>query len=371
MSPAGALTTLHDFNRDTDGANPTSLIVGQNGDLFGVTMANAGSIFRISTAGAFQTLYTFASEDVGLPEGLTKGFDGNLYAAVSGGGVNNRGAILRITPEGSASVIHSFTASTDGSSPCGVLAQDSAGALYGITRSGGSRSNGTIYKVTPEGVFTVLFNFSGNPMEKTPTGSLVLGADGSIYGVTTEAGNYGTGTVYRFIPGGVLTTIYSFPGPSGAVAKLTRTNEGKIFGTRPRGGTANAGILFQVANGTLTTLYNFTGNMDGGIPGALMEGSDGRLYGSTAAGGGSLNLGTMFAITLPRIAINGLLRQSNGFTLTGIAAPNTNYSVSSTDDLAQTFVARATITTDGDGRFYYFDAVSPSVKQRFYRVSVP
>ena len=71
--------------------------------------------------------------------------DGNLYGTTAQGGVvkngTGQGTLFRITPAGVFSVIHTFTGGSDGAGPTGTLAHDSTGAIYGAT------SAGTVYKV--------------------------------------------------------------------------------------------------------------------------------------------------------------------------------------------------------------------------------
>jgi len=44
---------------------------------------------------------------------------------------------------------------------------------------------------------TILYTFTGAPDGNGPEGNLILNADGSLYGVTAEGGQYNYGTVYR------------------------------------------------------------------------------------------------------------------------------------------------------------------------------
>src|SRR5689334_1527983 len=91
---------------------------------------------------------------------LIQGMDGNFYGSARSGGATGNGTLFKITPEGVFTVLHSFTG-TDGSWPFGPLIQAPDGNLYGITENGGSGYWGTIFKMDTNGVFTNLYQFAG------------------------------------------------------------------------------------------------------------------------------------------------------------------------------------------------------------------
>jgi uncharacterized repeat protein (TIGR03803 family) len=68
---------------------------------------------------------------------------------------------------------------------------------------------------------------------------------------------------------------------------LLQANDGSFYGTTVSGGSSGFGTVFRVAlNGTFTTLYSFTGGIDGAEPyGGLLQTSDGSLYGTALSGG--------------------------------------------------------------------------------------
>ena len=84
------------------------------------------------------------------------------------------------------------------------------GYLYGTTSSAGAYAGGTVYKVALNGAgFTVIHNFQAND-GITPTGGLVQGSDGALYGMTSEGGNYGAGTLFRITTNGAFTVLRHF-----------------------------------------------------------------------------------------------------------------------------------------------------------------
>jgi uncharacterized repeat protein (TIGR03803 family) len=198
----------------------------------------------------------------------------------------------------------------DGADPLFVsLAQGTDGNLYGTTSEGGAGA-GTVFKVSPTGTLTTLYNFCAQTNctdGAYPEAGLVLATDGNFYGTTFNGGaNLTGGTVFRITPGGRMTTLYSFCSQQNCAdgaapyARLVQATDGDFYGTTYGGGAAGFGTAFKITStGALTTLYTFCANTceDGAEPQAgLVQATDGNLYG-TAGGGGSHNAGTIFKIT--------------------------------------------------------------------------
>lgn len=197
-----------------------------------------------------------------------------------------------------------------GAEPSGSLVQGRDGLLYGTTSIGGATGGGTIYKMTLNGNLTTLFDFSASATNagNTPDAGLTLGADGNFYG-TTSYGNGPTsyGTVFRMTPGGRLTTLVQFTN-NGTTNKgshprreLIQASDGNFYGTTSKGGANDEGTIFRMTPaGVLTTLVEFTGTTGpnkGSEPNELVQASDGHLYGTTYRGGSS-NYGTVFRLPL-------------------------------------------------------------------------
>ena len=154
----------------------------------------------------------------------------------------------------------------------------------------------------------VLYNFTGKADGGNPVGGVVQDAAGNYYGTTYQGGSYtcrnppynrqGCGTVYRLAPDGTFTLLASFTGANGAHGNSTPILIGNtLYGTTAQGGAANAGTVFSVhTDGTFyTVLHEFT-VADGSDPKALVAGPGNTLYG-IAESGGAYNWGTLFSIS--------------------------------------------------------------------------
>ena len=305
VTPAGGLTTLYTFTGGSDGSQPYArLVQGSDGNFYGTTSAGGdatgdGTIYKITPAGGLTTLYTFTGgSDGSQPQaGLIQGSDGNFYGTATYGGADGDGTIFRLTPAGGLTTLYTFTGGSDGSYPVAGLVQGSDGSFYGTASAGGdANGDGTIYKITPAGAFSVLYTFAGSDGYQ-PVGKLVLGSDGNFYGTAYEGGTSGDGTIFRMTPAGALTTLYTFTnGSDGSqpYAGLAQGSDGNFYGETSVGGAGGNGTIFQVTSaGALTTLYTFSDG-DGAQPqSGLVQGSDGGFYGTTSAGGTN-GAGTIF-----------------------------------------------------------------------------
>ena len=140
-----------------------------------------------------------------------------------------------------------------------------------------------------QGIDTVIYPFTGIADGANPASTLIQGADGNFYGTTADGGSAGYGTVFRVSPQGTFTLLYTFTSSAGDGAYpytgLVIDSAGNIYGTTSGGGTSGVGKLgggtvFRIApNGTETVLYSFNGNIsgsvDGAYPNALVLGSGG------------------------------------------------------------------------------------------------
>jgi len=202
-------------------------------------------------------------------------------------------------------VIYSFLGDTDGEYADTDLVTDSAGNIYGTTVQGGTSSSGTVFQVTPSGVHTVIYSFTGGKDGGEPYKGVTLDAQGNIYGTAGVGGMYvgpcvdtGCGTVFKLTNSGGtwnFAVIHSFTGGSdgwGPGAGVTVDSQGRVFGMTPVGGSNNAGVIYQLksdssGNWREKIIHSFTGGKDGlgGSAGRLLPDGAGGFYGACTAGG--------------------------------------------------------------------------------------
>jgi uncharacterized repeat protein (TIGR03803 family) len=263
------------------------------------------------------------NHDGANPNGLVEGSDGNFYATTNLGGTNNLGAIVQITPAGVATVVYSFgtNGNTDGSFPQAALVQGSTDQIfYGTTTYGGTNSKGTVFSFTLGGVETVLYSFgSDNDRDgAVPNAVLFQGNDGNYYGTTYIGGPYNRGTVFSVTPQGNETQLYAFMGDGGVGGSIDgayplngviQGSNGDFFGTTNNGGAFNVGTVFRlVPGGAESLVYSFNGaavlagSQDGAYPEGVVQASNDALYGVAYEGGANFQ-GTVFEI--PAAAVDG------------------------------------------------------------------
>jgi uncharacterized repeat protein (TIGR03803 family) len=332
------------------------VIFGPQGNLYGTTALYAisntlfptgmGSVFSVRTNGFFTRLYRFGTVlnshgqplDGASPQApLVNGPGDCLYGTTYYGGTNGYtngygragpgyGTVFQITTNGLLTALHSFLGS-DGANPTGLtLGRDTN--FYGVASHGGANTKvvdtngdvgfGTIFKVTTNGLVTILYSFgtvtdvAGHALDGAQPNPLVQGSDGNFYGSAAFGGSnttivdssrdVGYGTVFKIDTNGILTSLYSF----GTVTNSTGTPldganpagplvqgaDGNFYGVTESGGSENTGTIFVITpTGTLTTLYSFGPTNLPGFPlgyyspmfpcGGLLVASDGTFYGTT------------------------------------------------------------------------------------------
>lgn len=260
----------------------------------------------------FTTLAYFNGPDGTNPQYMvpTQGFDGNFYGTAQLGGTGGPGCtfgcgtVFRTTPQGNLTTLYDFCSEpncADGSEPLGSLIQASDGELYGTTADGGVFGEGTVFKITAAGKLTTLYSFCAlaNCADgQGPYAGLVQATNGNFYGTTTR----GSGTIFEITPAGKLTTLSYADFPSGT---LVQGRNGNFYGENEGGEGTDVGSIFEVtAAGKVTTLFRF-GLPAGAYPnGGLIQGINGDFYGVTYTGGNinydscpNWGCGTVFEMT--------------------------------------------------------------------------
>ncbi len=326
ITESGQITVLYTFKRNTatgwydQGSNPAALVEASDGFLYGVAStggpngAAAGNVFKISKTGTgFQILQSFCTTctNGGFPNSLVVGTDGNLYGTTGYGGTFPSsgicgslgcGAVFRLTPPGTYTVLHRLNGTTESSVPLGVT-QASDGNLYGTT---GEFSVGTIFRVIPSNSqFATLYTF---PSGTFPLNSLIQASNGLLYGTTRPTyatnNNFPVGIFTSTLEGAVETLQQiNFPATKGfSVGPFLQASDGNLWTTSSSGGSTNWGTAFSVtlAGGLVDTL-SFSTAVDVLPTGGVIQSKDGTLLGTTTNDGtnsqGGPAFGTIYTIS--------------------------------------------------------------------------
>jgi len=307
-------TVLHDFTRtEGDGSWTYGSLTYAGGKLYGMTSDGGsfdqGTLFEISSdGGGFKVLHTFTgfSGDGNPLFGLLIESNGWLYGMANQGGDNFQGVIFKISLDGADfQIIHSFAAGTgDGQNPYGSLLL-SGGMLYGMTSSGGASGGGTLFRLNPDGSgYQLLHSFAGTPSDgAVPCGSLIV-SDGLLYGTTAIGGTKGDGTIFKVKPDGSdFQILHSFAGypvdghwPEGSLICAGSD----LYGMTNSGGASDYGTVFKLGmdGNAYQILHSFgSGAGEGHYPYGSLVISNGTLYGMTHQGGAD-DQGTIFNINL-------------------------------------------------------------------------
>ena len=347
---------LYDFDCTSGlGCEPYgTLTQGTNGNLYGTQGSggsnNYGTIFMVSTAGAYTVLFNFDATTGGPSLGLTlASYDLNFYGTTAN-------TLFRFNPSTLAlTVVHTF-GSTEGS-PFGPPVQGTnKNYLYGLAAL--TDSTGTAYQLT---VSTETFELLPSKVPGLPSGPLFLASDGYLYGTTANGGPYKAGEVFRMTTAGAVKKLYSFTdGYDGGApnAPLAEGKDGNLYGTAYNGGDYGYGTIFELSLPSygVGSVYSFDGvdSAGGGPEAGLLAASDGNFYGSTYSGGLD-GMGTLFEWQLGGTFIPLFDFSGNGGLVSG-ARPNTALMEDTNGQFyGLTFAGGA----NGDGVFYTLTPPDP------------
>ena len=213
------------------------LVEDAAGNFYGTTLTGGGSsdtwgtVFKFGADGSLTTLHSFTLGDGAYPRGLVQGSDGDFYGITYQGGVNTGcfdgtllgcGTIFKLTAAGVFTTLYNFCSQTncaDGANPVGQLIEGTDGNFYGAGASGGNNNAdclygcGTVFKFDPTGALTTLYSFcpqSGCTDGVGPEAGLVLGTDGNFYGTTFDSDPSGAGTIFQITSSGELAILHRF-----------------------------------------------------------------------------------------------------------------------------------------------------------------
>jgi uncharacterized repeat protein (TIGR03803 family) len=297
-STTGNLSVLHTFApgkpaKYLGGKYPViSFVQGADHNLYGFTQnggtTNDGVMYKLLPTGPFQVLRNFctgACQDLQGP--MMLGQDGNFYGAQTNGAV-----IFRITPAGVYSVVHTMNQTTEGLAQTIIQGKD--GNFYGTGVLGTDlegNDQGTVFKLTPEGTFSILTTFDVSVLL---SGTLIQASDGNFYGA---AGS----TIFRMTPSGAQTTLYTLHGDDGFFAlQVQQASDGNLWILSNDGGPTGGGEVFAITlEGTEIASAAFNCATTGCSPTGMIQGADGAFYGIAGAGGSAPNevpMGAIFKI---------------------------------------------------------------------------
>jgi uncharacterized repeat protein (TIGR03803 family) len=314
MLPSGVIRVLHSFGESGDGLYPgTQVTIDPEGDLFGTTELGGrfdhGMVWEITRLGEYIRLHSFGetSSDGLFPvAGVTVDPRGDLFGTASEGGIYSLGTVWEIDASGIYRTVHPFGGTLNASKPYGGATLDQNGDLFGTTFYGGSHGSGAVWEITANGVPLLLHSFESSMYDgQYPETGVVLDVKGDVLGTTESGGRYYYGTVWKLTPEGIYTTLHSFGGtPRDAryiYSGITLDAKGDMFGTSYEGGVHFEGAVWEIsASGEYTNPFSFGGsdtepaNPQTGIA----VDSNGDLFG-TAPNGGSHAGGTIWELTGP------------------------------------------------------------------------
>ena len=301
ITPTGTMTTLHSFE-GTDGEFPLAGLVQGNDDYFyGTTSVNGGNngigygtIFQISSAGTFTTLYRFVSPSfpnsdnpINAPPlaALIQGRDGFLYGTTPIGGSNGWGTVFRVNTAGSFTILHQFSYYNDGGRPMAGLVQGNDGFYYGTTSAGPNEFGGTVFKLD-----------MGTPPVITTSSLLASGTVGTAYNQTLLASGGTPPYIWSVVSQGL---------PSGL---SIGSDSGAITGTPLLGGLANFTVQVADNNGYLATrLFRLT----------ITDSSVTRIISLR----GNFDFGNVVIGTVPITTLTITNSGNSPLTVTGISYP--------------------------------------------------
>lgn len=290
-----------------------SMTLADNGKLYGATNSGGdggmGQIFEYDPVTKVYTVrfqFTDNLNQGNLPRSsLVKGPDGCLYGTTYFGGTNDRGVIFRFNPETySYSVLHHFSNDNEGVNPYGSICFGANGKIYGTTRFGGINNVGVLFEFDMDAsTYTAKTHLDTLGLTGS-IGGAMAGRDGKIY-AAGSSGGVGYGGLFYYDPStGTSKVFHIFFDEDGKTpfGTLTQASNGKIYGMTKGGGfdtatntVSNHGVIYEYdpQEGFTIPVHYFDG-ANGSAPwGELLNGSNGKLYGTTNAGG-SFNEGVIF-----------------------------------------------------------------------------
>lgn len=279
------------------------LVQTEDGTLWAVTTYggdyDAGSILAVGLDGAISLVYSFNPAGWGgHPNGgLLKASDGKLYGVIpEDTELRLPGAVYRLDPATRGWTIVATLPSDCVYYDGGRLVEGSDGAFYGVRRGQG----GCIFRVTPRGTAKVIHKYSkGNRFPQ----DIVAASDGNLYITFDEwlSRNRDCSGVARMTLSGKSTTINIFPCPNGQAypqAGIMQDSHGMLRGSLSHlndAGNAYVVTTWKMALDGTSFSETRVRPRSGQYMQGLTEASDGNFY--TTAAGGKYGEGTIVKVS--------------------------------------------------------------------------
>jgi uncharacterized repeat protein (TIGR03803 family) len=276
---------------------------------------DAGEIFRIDpNTDTVETVHRFGVSEVGrAPFSLVKSAPGVFHISTRAGGQANRGAVLRVEPDGAVGALYSFEDGALSDTTRTFLTPSRDGLLYGARSDGGLPGYGSLFTLEPtSGEYRLLYA-SLNPYPlSAPHGPVIESAVRSDVYYGNAASVYEQGTAYELTPAGNVTPLWE-PGRIGPglvftepVGRLLEMPDGTLYGTYREWLFSyyvyGLGGIFRVVPGSLPEVLKRFSYYEGVDPeagltlGSTEPNGTTVLYGTTARGG-QFGRGTVFSVT--------------------------------------------------------------------------
>lgn len=294
-----------DFGGELYGATPDAGVEEfTTGQLFGITRSGGlnddGVLYRYDLAtNEFVKLIDLERQESGggASVNMIRTVNGDYFGVTRYGGTNGEGVLFQYDlTNNSLTKKVDFNIDIHGGLPTSLM-EASSGKIYGMTYRGGKGGRGSIYKYDP---LTEVFSkeIDLNIMSREggfPESSLIRGSNNKFYGMTRSGGVNSYATLFEYDQETKdIKKLHDFDGPfSGSgllrVAYLMKASNGKLYGSTRAGGELDRGVIFEYDTeiSQLTSLLSLGSNLTNtSTPiGKLAENQEGKLYGTTHFGG--------------------------------------------------------------------------------------
>jgi hypothetical protein len=321
---AGATDTLsviHKFTGGSGGDDPSVMILASDGNFYGTTYLSVGTVFKVTPAGQFTTIFTATHSSNrffygDFFTGVVEGPDGLLYVTSRGSNNNPNPTLFRISKSGTDHQVVLQEAPNS-------LSVASDGNFYGADGNG-------IFRLTTGGTYTVLFSAGTGGI--TPYGFGNQAADGNFYGGCSVAGVSGPPHVCRVTTSGAVTPIFQYPSGRWPAGSLTQGSDGFLYGAAWKNNYMSE-LIFQLStSGSYREIYNSPNNCTPKTGcSTVIQASDGNLwitnppgetvYSITPTGGALLQTVSFSGIGHPQL----LIQAPSGILFGTTGEPNPAY----------------------------------------------